>query len=156
MKREDPSLKTFLPTSPGEKVIYKKTECVIVECFGEEYIIQEPNGNHVEIHASQLLPAPGSGTVSYDNRKIGQGSFDSLGLDRFFTGEWVWIPSGDVFEGMRKSRRLQEVDSVKQMHSDWVLGMVDSVEGNTLHMVRAYDGKAVDVQRNKDISDSFF
>ena len=149
MKREDPSLKTFLPTSPGEKVIYNKAECVIVECFGEEYIIQEPNGNNVEVHASQLLPAPGSGTVSYDNRKIGLGSFDSLGLARFFTGEWVWIPSGDVFEGMRKSRRLQEVDSVKQMHSDWVLGMVDSVEGNTLHMVRAYDGKAVDVQRNE-------
>ena len=139
MKRVDPTLKTFLPTSAGEEVLYRGESCKILEAYENEYLVEQPDGVHVFVNASELLPGDSKGTVSYDNSKIHHGSFDSLGQHRFFVGEWIWVPAQEIYTQSR-ARRLADVGNVVRGPESRILALVDNISGNKISVLRAYDG----------------
>ena len=140
LKDHDPTLRSYLPTDPGAPVMYKGDEYTIVKCRGKEYIIQDPAGKLVAVNASELVAGITLTSSSWNNEEIGFGSFTSLAPDALFTGEWVFFEPDSTFMSMlgklTGKRRLQETEQK-------VLGMIQSVEGDEVRVVRAWDGKVV-------------
>lgn len=148
MKRVDPTLETFLPTSAGEEVLYRGKVCKILEAYDNEYVVEQPDGIHVFVNSSELLPGDSEGTVSYDNSKLHHGSFDTIGQHRFFVGEWIWCPAQEVYTKSR-ARRLAVVGNVVRGPESKILAMVDSISGNEVSVLRAYDGEEVMFERSQ-------
>ena len=148
MKKVDPTLETFLPTSIGELVLYRGKSCKIIEAYENEYIVEQPDGIHVFVNSSELLPGNTEGTVSYDNAKLHHGSFDTIGQHRFFAGEWIWIPAQDVYTKSR-ARRLADVGNVVRGPESRILALVDSLSGNKVSVLRAYDGVETTFERSQ-------
>ena len=54
MKDHDPTLKTYIPTEPGQTVWLEKKPYKIVEQSGEEWVLEGNDGTHVRAHESDL------------------------------------------------------------------------------------------------------
>ena len=145
MKEHDPTLKSYLPTDPGDKVIMDgKTYCLLRQA-GDEFVLEDQeDGKEILVHSSEIIGGKVDNNTSWDHAKLHIGSFSQRANDALFRGEWVWIPKGDLLEKIESKfhRRLLKAPDIlaKMGPNDKVLGLVESIEGDKVNVVRAYDG----------------
>ena len=152
LKDHDPTLKSYVPTEKGQQVFFKGKPYFIQSQSGSEYVLVDGNGTTVRCKTDELVSGKTETSQRWDHDKIHLGHYTQPG---FFSGEWVWVTAGDLVDHLeQKARRnLAAVpDALRKVQADnMVLAMVESIEGEILHVVRAYDGKKV----NKDFERVF-
>ena len=146
LKEHDPTLKSYMPTEPGEQVFYKGQPHFIKSQAGGEYELIGPKGETVHCQTGDLVPGKTETSQRWNHEELHLGHYENEG---FYSGEWVWVPAEDLIAKLMRSNRrklAQEVpDALRNMQPEnMVLAMVESIEGDTLHVVRAYDGAKVD------------
>ena len=143
LKDHDPTLKSYVPTQPGDSVIYKKKHYTIYDTFDDEYILEGKDGTRVHVNVSQLSGGIQTNSSTWKRGNLIDNSFTSLSPDSVFSGQWLWIPAGKKFvqelETQVTRRRMAAAPAINP--SDDILALVESIEGDQLHLVRAYDGK---------------
>jgi hypothetical protein len=144
LKEHDPTLRSYIPTNPGEIVIYQGSPYVIVTQSGNEWFVKSSDGTTIRCTEQDLMPGKTLTSQRWENDKLHLGGYEQ---DGFFSGEWVWIPAGDFVKELigGKKRRLAAVpDALSRMQADnKILGLVKTIEGRNLEVVRAYDGKVL-------------
>ena len=152
LKEHDPTLRSYIPTNPGEIVIYEGSPYVIVTQSGNEWFVTSSDGTTIRCTEQDLMPGKTLTSQRWENDKLHLGGYAQ---DGFFSGEWVWFPAGDFVQQLigGKKRRLAAVpDSLSRMQADnRILGLVKTIEGRHLEVVRAYDGKVL-MEEWRDIS----
>lgn len=142
LKEHDPTLKSYIPTNPGETVYYKGTPHFVVSQAGDEWVIRSADGVTVRCTEQDLLAGKTLTSQKWRTDSVHLGSYRQ---DGFFSGEWVWIPAGKFVEELTQSRqrRLAAVPpALATMQADnRILGLVKTIQGQRLDVVRAYDGK---------------
>ena len=148
VKEHDPTLQSYVPTEPGQQVFYKGKPFFILEQAGEEYEIIGANGETVQCKVTDLVAGKTETSQKWNHDEIALGHYRQDGL---FSGEWVWVTANDLVDKlMQPSRRkLGAVDGVpdalRNIQADnMVLAMVETIEGSTVHLSRAYDGQKID------------
>tara|TARA_B100000029_G_scaffold365500_1_gene358814 strand:+ start:1234 stop:2874 length:1641 start_codon:yes stop_codon:yes gene_type:complete len=151
LKDHDPTLKTYIPTEIGDTVVLGDQNCKIIEQRGEEWVVETPSGLHISVHESDLLPGRTESNTRWDRENIDLGTFTSILPDAIYSGEWVWVPANDLLKKITNRRRLRQQpipDELKALGpQNKVLALVTSVEGKTVHVVRAFDGEPLDVSQ---------
>ena len=149
MKDHDPTLRTYLPTEPGTTVWVNDDPCIIIEQAGSEWVLERADGTQILAHESDLTAGRTETNVAWNHDVLHLGAYNPS--DTLYSGEWVWIPAGDLVDKLvlDHKRRLQEVPAALKMMGpqNKVLAMVKSIEGKTVHLVRAYDGVLVDSEQ---------
>ena len=149
LKDHDPTLRTYIPTEPGQTVWLAKEPYTILEQSGDEWVLEANDGRHIRAHESDLSPGKTTSNTTWDHDSIHLGGYRTS--DAIYSGQWVWIPAGDMIKNLiHQRRRMSAVvpDVFQQMGPDnKVLALVKSVEGKTVHLVRAYDGELVDIEQ---------
>ena len=144
LKEHDPTLRSYIPTNPGEIVIYKGSPYVIVTQSGNEWFVKSSDGTTIRCTEQDLMPGKTLTSQRWQNDKLHLGGYAQ---DGFFSGEWVWIPAGKFVENLigKSKRRLAAVpDALSRMQADnKILGLVKTIEGRHLEVIRAYDGKVL-------------
>jgi hypothetical protein len=144
LKDHDPTLQSYVPTQPGDGVEYKGEGYVIIDTFDDEYLIENLfTGARKHVNVTQLTGGKRTSTSAWKRGNLVDSTFTSLSPDSIFSGQWVWIPAGRKFItdmlDLGKRRRMAVVPDVKA-DSD-ILALVEYVEGDQVHLVRAFDGK---------------
>jgi hypothetical protein len=120
-----------------------------VQQSGQEWVIESASGIQVSVHESDLLPGRTETNTRWDRDRLGDGTFTSILPDAIYSGEWVWVPVGDLIKKILSHRRLRQADMPAELLAmgpqNKVLALVTSVEGKTVHVVRAFDGEPLDV-----------
>jgi hypothetical protein len=152
LKEHDPTLKSYIPTNPGEIVIYKGSPYSIVAQSGNEWFIKSSDGVTVRCQEQDLTAGKTLTSQRWENDKLHLGGYAQ---DGWFSGEWVWFPAGNFVEkliGGRKRRLAAIPEALTLMQSDnRILGMVKTIQGKQLEVVRAYDGVVL-IEDWEDIS----
>jgi len=149
LKDHDPTLKSYIPSDPGDTVWFKQEAWTIIEAFGQEYLVENKSGERARVGRDELKAGKKLHSANWNRSEIGRGSFTSLSPDTVFSGQWVWVPAGKMFAATLKDtdtrRRLSHLRGeqldIDEDHS--VLAIVEYVEGEEVHLVRAYDGKHI-------------
>ena len=146
LKDHDPTLKSYVPTQPGEAVIYQNKHYTIVDTFDDEYIIENTkSGERVHVNVSQLSGGIRSNSSTWKRGNLVDQSFTSLSPDTIFSGQWVWIPAGRMFveaiETYTSRRRMGAVADVKPDQD--IFALVEFIDGDQVHLVRAFDGEKI-------------
>ena len=99
----------------------------------------------MHVNASELTGGLCANSSKWTRGNEIDNSFTSLSPDTIFVGEWVWVPAGQKFVDSLKTlvsrRRMAAVPEVRP--EDDVLALVERVEGDQVHLVRAFDGKKI-------------
>ena len=148
LKDHDPTLKSYVPSNPGDPVFYKGERYLVVQSKGNEFVIEAADGSRKHVHSDNLEAGKTLVSGSWNHELLNEGTFTSLSPDALFSGEWVWIDAGQTFLDKIKStdrRRLKDTPvEVERLRADsQVLALVESLEGEKVLLVRAYDGKEV-------------
>ena len=152
MKDHDPTLKTYIPTEPGEVVWLDKKPCTIIEQAGKEWVVETRTGKHIHVSEGDLLAGKTLSNTRWNHDTMHLGSFTSRSPDALYSGEWVWIPAGDLIKKIiGKRRRMGSVPAIlqKMRPENQVLALVKSIEGETVHLVRAFDGEPIDLPQKE-------
>jgi hypothetical protein len=143
LKENDPTLSSYIPKSPGEIVIYSGSPYSIIAQSGDEWFISASDGTTIRCQEKDLMPGKTLTSQRWNSDKLHLSHDD----DVFFSGEWVWIPAGDFIRQLTTSRkrRLKAVpDALSRMQPDnKILGLVKTIHGKELEVVRAYDGEVL-------------
>ena len=144
LKEHDPTLRSYIPTNPGEIVIYNGSPYSIVAQSGNEWFIKSSDGVTVRCQEQDLMPGKTLTSQRWQNDKLHLGGYEQSG---FFSGEWVWVPAGDFVDELigRRKRRLAAIPealSIKQSDNR-ILALVKTIQGKKIEVVRAYDGQVL-------------
>ena len=146
LKDHDPTLKSYVPTEPGDTVYYKKQEYLIIDTFDDEFIIEHTkNGTKIHVNVSELVGGERGNSSNWRKGHPNNNSFTSLSPDTIYSGQWVWMPAGkkfiDTVDLMVSRRRLKVAPAIKP--DTEILGLVEFIDGKEVHLVRAFDGKKI-------------
>ena len=143
LKDHDPTLQSYVPTQPGEAVVYKNKNYIIVDTFDEEYIIEDKRGNRVHVNVSQLTGGLRTNSSHWKRGNVLDQSFTSLSPDTIYAGQWIWIPAGKKFiddlDTLVSRRRMAAAPPIKADQD--ILALVEAIDGDQVRVVRAFDGK---------------
>jgi len=146
LKEHDPTLKSYLPTNPGDTVRMKGQNYTLLRQAGDEFVLEDSHGREILVHSSEITGGKVDNNTSWDHARLHIGTFQQRAIDMLHRGEWVWIPQEhlltDIADKFR--RRLKGIpDELSRMGpNDKVLGLVSSIEDDKVNVVRAYDGQA--------------
>jgi hypothetical protein len=102
LKEHDPTLKSYIPTNPGEIVIYKGSPYSIVAQSGNEWFIKSSDGVTVRCQEQDLTAGKTLTSQRWENDKLHLGGYAQ---DGWFSGEWVWFPAGNFVEKLISGRK---------------------------------------------------
>jgi hypothetical protein len=147
LKEHDPTLRSYIPTNPGEIVIYNGSPYSILAQSGNEWFIKSSDGVTIRCQEQDLMPGKTLTSQRWENDKLHLGGYNQ---DGFYSGEWVWVPAKDFIAeitGGRKRRLAAIPEALALMQSDnRILGLVKTIEGKDLEVIRAYDGQVMTEQ----------
>jgi len=149
LKDHDPTLKSYVPTDPGETVWFQGKPYTIVQSSGTEFVIEDRSGTRKCVTLEALTAGKRLTTASWRQGSLSHGSFTSKSPDTLFSGQWVWIPAGkefvDVVKDKTYRRRMGAVSTQLGGLNERkdILALVEYVDGDRVHLVRAFDGKHI-------------
>ena len=153
LKDHDPTLDSYVPTEPGEKVWLNNKPAKIIEQAGDEWVVELPDGSHVLVHKSEIKAGKTDSNTTWNHDTVHLGSRTSLSPDAIFKGEWVWVSGKNLISTIidNKRRRMKDVPDIltKMGPENLVLAMVQSIHGKSVHLVHAYDGSEFDMVQEK-------
>ena len=156
LKDHDPTLKTYLPTEPGDHVYLNGEKVTIVEVEGTQYCVEDGDGSHFYVQAGDLVAGKTISTARWNPKSLG--SFTSISPDTIYEGEWVWIDAGALVQNLIDHTRRRDLvvpPELEKMRADnKVLALVKSIHGGHVEVVRAFDGEELDLEVNQVLGSS--